>query len=186
VTGAATPARHTLDLIDPDTGADKPVEVEWRDALAMTVRLSRPRPYGYLLNGDQTRAAARLNALGVTVQRIEAGGELEADRYEILTMSEAAKEDVRRNDEDAQSSVVRLTTRLVHATIRVRAGDWYVPLDQPLANVIVAALEPETQSSYAANRVLDLPGKSTSPAYLPMVRVQAPLSIPAIEINAAE
>ena len=41
--------------------------------------------------------------------------------------------------------------------VAARSGDFYVPLDQPLANVIAAALEPETQSSYAANRVLGLP-----------------------------
>ena len=34
----------------------------------------------------------------------------------------------------------------------------YVPLDQPLAGLIVAALEPDSQSSYAANRLLDPAG----------------------------
>jgi len=30
-----------------------------------------------------------------------------------------------------------------------------VPLDQPLANLVLAALEPDTQSSYVANHILD-------------------------------
>jgi len=186
VIGAATPTRHTLDLIDPDTGADKPVEVDWRDALTMTVRLARPRPYGYVLEAAQTDASSRLRALGVTVQRIDSEGDVDADRYVVATMSEAPKEDVRRNDEDAQSNVVRLTTRLVQATVHVRAGDWYVPLDQPLANVIVAALEPETQSSYAANRLLTLPSRPGPDAYLPMVRLQKPLTLPALEYSPAQ
>ncbi len=33
VAGAATPMRHELELIDPETGADKNVEVDWRSAL---------------------------------------------------------------------------------------------------------------------------------------------------------
>ena len=35
-------------------------------------------------------------------------------------------------------------------------GTVYIPLDQPLAAIITAALEPDSQNSYAANRLLDL------------------------------
>jgi len=38
----------------------------------------------------------------------------------------------------------------------VAPGTLYLPLDQPLAPVIAAAMEPDSQSSYAANRLLDL------------------------------
>jgi hypothetical protein len=34
------------------------------------------------------------------------------------------------------------------------AGSWYVPLDQPLANLVVAALEPDTPNSFFANRIV--------------------------------
>ena len=34
------------------------------------------------------------------------------------------------------------------------AGSYYVPLNQPLANLAVAALEPDTQNSYFANRLI--------------------------------
>lgn len=186
VVSAAGATRHTIDLIDPDTGADKPVEVDWRDALAITVRLARPRPFGYLLPSAEARAAGRLRALGVTVERLDSDGDIDADRYQVLTMSEARKEDVRRNDEDAQASVVRLTTRLVHASVRVHRGDWYVPLDQPLANVVVAALEPETQSSYASNRLLSLPSSAGSDAFLPLSRVSARPRLLTVEWNGIE
>jgi hypothetical protein len=36
----------------------------------------------------------------------------------------------------------------------VEPGSWYVPLDQPLANLVVAALEPDTQNSYLANHIV--------------------------------
>ena len=40
----------------------------------------------------------------------------------------------------------------------VEPGTIYVPLDQPLAPLIAAALEPDSQSSWAASRLLDLAG----------------------------
>ena len=46
------------------------------------------------------------------------------------------------------------------------ADSWYVPLDQPLAHLAVAALEPDTPSSYFANRLL--------PSLDSVLRVRAP------------
>jgi hypothetical protein len=57
---------------------------------------------------------------------------------------------------------VQLTPRAAVAP----AGSWYVPLNQPLAHLVVAALEPDTPNSYFANRLL-----STLDAVL-RVRVQ--------------
>ena len=59
----------------------------------------------------------------------------------------------------------------------VRPGDFYVPLDQPLGNVIVAALEPDSQSSYAANYVLAYPGPREE-RVVPAYRVPAPFAVP--------
>jgi hypothetical protein len=50
--------------------------------------------------------------------------------------------------------------------VDVPRGSYYVPLSQPLANLVIAALEPDAPSSFFANRVLEaLPGT---------VRVMAP------------
>jgi hypothetical protein len=68
---------------------------------------------------------------------------------------------------------------LERATIPVKAGDYYVPLDQPLGNVIVAALEPDSQSSYAANYVLTYPGPRDPERVVPAFRLPAPLALPA-------
>ena len=38
----------------------------------------------------------------------------------------------------------------------VEPGMVYVPLDQPLAPLIAAALEPDSQGSWAASRLLDI------------------------------
>ena len=43
----------------------------------------------------------------------------------------------------------------VPALLDVKAGGYYVPLDQPMANLVFAALEPDTPNSYLANGIID-------------------------------
>src|SRR5947207_3312411 len=101
ITGTATTTRNTLDLVDPDTGADKPVEVEWRNALSIEARRKRTRPFAYLLPASETEAARRLVHLGATVTRLREDATADGERYRITRTDEAKKDDVRRNDEEA-------------------------------------------------------------------------------------
>jgi len=181
VASAASTTRHTLELIDPQTGNDRPVEVDWRSALEIQTRLKRSRPSGYLLPASEIRAAQRLRELGATVLKLAEGASVSVERYRVTRADERRKDDVRRNDEDAAASVVQIATAVEPAMIAARSGDFYVPLDQPLANVIAAALEPETQSSYAANRVLNLPRVDAGqPAFLPLYRLPLRLKTAAL------
>ena len=67
VSGVATPGKNVLDMIDPQTGVDKKVEVDWRSALEIDVKQKRSRPFGYVLASSEAIAASRLLALGVSV-----------------------------------------------------------------------------------------------------------------------
>jgi len=49
---------------------------------------------------------------------------------------------------------VLVQVETVPTLIDAAAGSYYVPLDQPLANLAIAALEPDTQNSYVSNRIL--------------------------------
>ena len=178
VAGASTMTRHTLELVDPETGANKNVDVDWRSALDIQVRQKRTRPYGYLLPASEREAAMRLAHLGATVLRVQQDVAVDGERYRITRLQESKKEDVRRNDDDGAANVVQITTLVEPARLVVKTGDFYVPMDQPLANVIAAALEPETQSSYAANRVLSLPA-SAEGAFLPLYHLPSALAVPA-------
>jgi Zinc carboxypeptidase len=181
VAGSATLMRHTLELVDPETGAERNVEVDWRSALEILVRQKRSRPYGYLLPASEVEAATRLARLGATVLRVRQDTGVDGERYRVARLQESKKEDVRRNDDDGAGNVVQITTTVEPARLTVRTGDFYVPMDQPLANVIAAALEPETQSSYASNRVLTLPKMdATQAAFLPLYRLPNALAAPAI------
>ena len=181
VSSVASTTRHTLDLIDPQTGTDRHVEVDWRSALEIQTRLKRSRPGGYLLPASEGRAARRLRDLGVTVLQLAEDASLDVERYRITRAEESKKDDVRRNEEEGSTGVVQITTATEMATVAAHRGDFYVPLDQPLANVIAAALEPETQSSYAANRLLNLPKADVGQAaFLPLYRLPAKLKAAAL------
>ena len=179
VVGVASAARQKLEFLDPVTGESKQVEVDWRSALEIEPRLKRPRPFAYVLPASQARAAAQLRRLGINVLRIGADATAEAQRYVVTGAQEAKKDDVRRKDDDNVLDVVRLTTTVEPHRLRVRAGDFYVPLDQPLANLAVAALEPEPQASLASNRVLGLQqGSGGEAAVLQLYRLPAALNAP--------
>ena len=106
---------------------------------------------------------------------------LDVERYRITRAEESKKDDVRRNEEEGSTGVVQIATATEAATVAAHRGDFYVPLDQPLANVIAAALEPETQSSYAANRLLNLPKADVGQAaFLPLYRLPAKLKAAAL------
>ena len=153
VEAAATPSEYTLLMLDPLTGIDKPVNVAWDSALELLPVKRRPRPCGYWLGADQVDAVRRLRALGVQVQRLDQAGTLRGEAYTETARELGARDDVRGSIVDA-GGVLRVSVALLPALIDVEAGGYYVGLDQPLANLVIAALEPDTQNSYLANRIV--------------------------------
>lgn len=159
VEAAATPSEKMLTMIDPATGADRTVSVAWDSALQLRVLKARQRPCGYWLAPAETEAVTRLRQLGVIVQRVEAIGVVRGETWAETARETAVREDVRGSIADAEG-IVRVQVEAVPTLLDVTPGSWYVPLDQPLANLVVAALEPDTQNSYFANRLLTRLGAS--------------------------
>ncbi|MBK5205590.1 MAG: hypothetical protein JJD98_09340 [Polaromonas sp.] len=52
-------------------------------------------------------------------------------------------------------AIVKVQVNLVRSVLDAPRGSYYVPLSQPLGNLVLAALEPDTQSSYFANQILE-------------------------------
>jgi len=154
VLAAATTTRRDLLMLDPETGADKVVPVRWDSALEPRVLRMRTRPCGYWIGADGALAVQRLRELGVRVQRFASETTLQAEAWHELSRSEGVRPDVRGAVADAAHTIIGVRVSLVARAASAPANTWYVPLDQPLANLAVAALEPDTPSSYFANRVL--------------------------------
>ena len=153
VEAAATPGEYEMQMLDLASGAEKRVTVAWDSALALVPVKQRPRPCGYWLGADQSDAVLHLRALGVQVQRFEQAAALRGESYTETARETGARADVLGSIADG-GPVVRVSVKLVRALIDVEAGSFYVGLDQPLANLVVAALEPDTQNSYLANRIV--------------------------------
>ncbi len=149
----ATPTEYSLLMLDPLTGADKPVAVAWDSALELLPVKRRARPCGYWLGAGQADAVRRLRGLGVQVQRFDEAGALRAEAYTETAREVGARADVRGSLTDG-GGLLRVRVSLLPALLDIDAGGYYVGLDQPLANLVIAALEPDTQNSYLANRIV--------------------------------
>ncbi|MBC7609648.1 MAG: peptidase M14 [Polaromonas sp.] len=168
VEAVATPAQYDLMMLDPVTGADKAVAVDWDSALALRKVKVRARPCGYLLSAASGTAIERLAMHGVQVLRVAESGSMLGDSYSQTSLATGERLDVRGTIADGDP-IIRAEVRLMRGVVDVSAGSYYVPLNQPLGNLVIAALEPDTQSSYFANRILaDLSGT---------VRIVAPPNI---------
>jgi hypothetical protein len=117
---------------------------------------SRSRPCGYWLAPSESEAVRRLRLLGVEVRQLDEPAELRAEGYR-----EVGREPVAGGAEANGGGVTRLKVQLQPALLDLPAGGYYVSLEQPLAHLVVAALEPEAPASFAANGVIaDLAGEA--------------------------
>jgi hypothetical protein len=150
-----TPMRQRLDFLDAKSGEERAIDVDWRSADPLKIANARPRPCGYLLAASETQAVQRLQLLGVRVERIDNAAPWPVERYEILSQSDGQRQDARGAIEDGEAiRAFKVRPRTGRAV--VRPGSFYVSLAQPLSPLVSAALEPDSQNSYAANRLLEI------------------------------
>jgi hypothetical protein len=148
-----TPSEYTLAALNPQTGADRSLAVNWQSALALRPVRSRARPCGYWLAADQIEPVLRLRELGLTVVQLAERVTLRGEQYKVQT---AAWRDapVRRAGADS-GYATPVPVDLQPAVIEAEPGSYYVPLTQPFAHLAVAALEPDSPSSYLAHGLIE-------------------------------
>lgn len=149
---APTPTQRTLTMIDPQTGLDRPVTVDWKSALQLQPLKTRLRPCGYLLSAASGAAVQRLRLLGVPVQQVIQPGTVLGETYHEAAASGGAPQNA-NGPTPGQPTVTNVA--LVRGVIDAPPGSYYVPVNQPLGSVVLAALEPDTRSSYFSNHLLD-------------------------------
>ena len=151
----ATRTTHTLTFVDPVTAIEKDVEVPWRSALDIRTLRTRPRPCGYFLDGTQREAAARLRDLGAVVEQLASPLTVRVERFRVVKSEQGRRADGRGAIDDPEG-VLRITVETEPVDVSLPAGTYFISLAQPLANLVAAALEPDSQNSLAANRLLPL------------------------------
>ena len=143
IEAAPTPAQYDLVMLDPASGADKTITVDWDSTLALRPLKTRVRPCGYWLSASSKTAAERLGLQGLQVQQVLAQTSLLGDTYHETAQTGSS----------TASSDTGVT--LVPSVIDAPAGSYYISLSQPLANLAIAALEPDTPASYFSNQLID-------------------------------
>jgi predicted deacylase len=147
------PEKREMTFVDPLTGSDKPVSVAWLSSLQIDPTLTRPRPAGYLLSGAAREAIDVLARAGIATRVVTKTARIEAVRYRVDAIAAGAKEDGRGDDTGA-GAIVKGTYSLENETVSIVPGDIYIPLDQALAGLVAALLEPESDAGLVANRLV--------------------------------
>lgn len=154
VEAANTPAQYDLQVLDAASGADKTLTVDWESALALRTLKTRIRPCGYWLSGASKTAVERLRLHGVQVLKVLEPSALLGDIYREKPRAAGAPP-ATQTGAAGGAPAARTDIALVRGVIDAPAGSFYVPLKQPLANLAIAALEPDTQNSYFSNQLLE-------------------------------
>lgn len=132
------------------------------DALRPTPQLTRRRPYAYLLQPSCHEAARKLQALGMTVERLEEPLTCEAETYRTDSFHRA-------DEAWEQIHPLQVTTHTVLATRTFPAGSYLVPVRQELGNLLVTLLEPESANGFVSFGVIP----ALSSEELPYCRIPA-------------
>ncbi|WP_293224343.1 M14 family metallocarboxypeptidase [Ottowia sp.] len=156
VAAQQTPEKRELTLIDAQTGEDRAVPVDWRSALKLQVTRQRPRPCGYWLAASEGAAVRTLRLLGVQVRPVASARSIRVERYDFKSIEAGQRQDGRGAIQD-QGGIVKTQVDVQPLRRHLPAGGWYVSLAQPLAGLVTAALEPDSQSSYVAARLIAVP-----------------------------
>lgn len=148
--------RREVTLMQPDNGNLIQPSVAWTSALELEQPRPRPRPCGYWLSANALQAVERLELLGLQIHKVAEQAPVLADTYQEQANAAAAG--------PAGLRLVRTTP--TRSTLDALPGSYYISMNQPLANLAAAALEPDTPYSYYAHGVLPTLGD--------LARVMAP------------
>jgi hypothetical protein len=146
-----------LPMLDPETGERKPTEVHFQDSRAITETTTRPRPAGYLLADGAQALASRLELNGVLMCSLTRTAAIDVESFAL----KSAIKPVNRESINPEQSV---DVELKHKRIDLPDGTLYIPMSQPAANIIAAALEPDSPGSFVGTGILPTTPETREPA----------------------
>jgi len=158
-----TLARRPLEmpLMDPQSGAARPTSVTLADSRTLTAIEHRERPHGYLVLREGRAVAERLALNEVRACVVEAACRIAVEAYDVERLGAVSR---RRSESINPDQSMRVAIR--PATIDVPAGALFVPMNQPAAGIVAAALEPDSPGSYLGVGIVPMDdGESEAPVY---------------------
>jgi hypothetical protein len=124
-----------------------------RDHLSLRI------PESQAIAAAQTIAIQRLRDLGVQVKALAAkdvAQTWDTEIYVIANEDSGSRQDARGAITAGQNAIRMLKVSNLSSSVVPSVGAFYVSLKQPLAGLVVAALEPDSQISFVANRLMSL------------------------------
>ena len=151
----AVPAaeRREMTLLDEATGADRSVLLGWESTLRLQTTAARPRPCGYVLPAEATDVADRLRRLGLVVRTLPERVSLRVERA-AERVDEPVTDATRAPVDGAPGRSKRAGLSWQPESWTAPAGSHYIGLDQALAHLAVAALEPDAAGSWWSQGLL--------------------------------
>jgi hypothetical protein len=147
-----------LPMLDPETGERRPTEVQFQDSRAIIAMRTRPRPAGYLLADDGAQALApRLEVNGVLMCTLTRTAAIDVESFEL----KGAIKPANRESINPEHSI---DVELKRKRIDLPEGTLYIPMSQPAANIIAAALEPDSPGSFIGTGILPTAPETREPA----------------------
>ena len=156
-------ARRPLEmpLMDPQSGAAKPTPVTLADSRTLTAIEHRARPHGYLVLKEGKAVAERLALNEVRTCEVTKAGKVDVEAYDVERLDPVSR---RGRESINPDQSMRVTMR--PSTIDVPAGALFVPMNQPAAGIVAAALEPDSPGSYLGVGVIPISdGENEAPVY---------------------
>jgi predicted deacylase len=136
---APVPEQRDIQLLDPSSASVRSQRVLWQSTLQPRSVQTRARPCGYWLAPAAGEVIERLRLMGVQVLRVAEPGGVVAETF-------SAAVDAARPEKS--------TVTLQRSALDVPSGSYYISLSQPLANLVSAALEPDSQHSYFSHQLI--------------------------------
>ncbi len=158
--------RYQMPYINAQTGRPERLPTTYHRYNPAIAKLTRERPYAYILPPEAEPAVMRLKLFGIRVVPLHDAGTMSVQAYRVAgrEVDKRAYEGVLRN---------RVKVKLEELTVAIPAGSHIVYLAQPLGNLAAELLEPECGDSFVTFGVLT----SNPDGLLPVYRYMEPLSV---------
>ncbi|GAU83114.1 M14 family metallocarboxypeptidase [Bosea sp. BIWAKO-01] len=147
--------KMAIPLVNPDTAADMPTEVDFRDSRQVTVTGRRVRPEGYIVLASGQPAVEALKLKGIAVCALGGPASLDIEAFVVEQKGTVKKAD-RENINPDQAVKVELRSR----RLDVPATAVFVPMTQSGANVIAASFEPDSPGSHVGVGLVEVAADS--------------------------
>lgn len=147
-----------LPLVDPETGAEKIVKVQFSNSRRVTITEQRVRPEGYVLLPAAFDGLDELALMGAQTCRLTAAAEIDVEVFNVTDRGRANRRAI-NPDQSVKGQMER-------RRVAVPVGAVVVPMAQPAAARIAAVLEPDAPGGFLGLDVVMLaPDQTQAPIW---------------------